>query len=283
MLAKIFDTLRVLVEGPDTKEDQELIPSVLFSTRESFNDAVVELLEKANIENIFDFLKYTICIDTSIRHRLDEDSGGYIDGALIQPDDYLSLLNTIDSTFGVTEETFGINVISGTQHKNPNFAGLSGAFLQIVQESFGDDQYDVFKGFVEANLLACATNPSASSIWWLDALKEIYSYERSSEDDSWFNPEEDVDQNKVIQIWYLDLTNALGVLFETVETALQTLPEHSLGNQLIELQMDNQANFFEDFEDKFENGHICKRIPLLAQDHIPHNIEQCLGSILAGV
>ena len=58
-----------------------------------------------------------------IRHRLSDDTPtDFIDGALIQPSDFVDALNRIDAAFGVTEETFGLNVMSGSQHPNPQYA-----------------------------------------------------------------------------------------------------------------------------------------------------------------
>lgn len=280
MLTKIFNTLRVLQNGPDQPEDVELIPSTLFNGRENFNDAVIELLNKADVENIFDFLKYTICIDTSIRHRLNEHSGGLIDGALIQPEDYLTLLNTIDATFGVNEDTFGVNVISSAQHPNPVFSGLSGAFLQLILEVLGLDQFEVFKGLVEFNLAACASNPSTTNVWWMDALEEIYSYEMGAEEEEWFNLNGSEDQREAIQIWFLKITNVIGKQYAAFEHALQTLREPAIANKVMELQLDLQVDFVNTHEEKIDRGHVCEPIPTLCENGNPYNIEQCLAVVM---
>ena len=276
MLTNILNTMRVLVDGPDHESDTQLIPTTLFNTREAFNEAVVELLEKAEVANIHDFIRYVVCIDTSIRHRLDENSGGFIDGALIQPDDYVDTLNKIDQTFGVTEEAFGSNVASGVQHSNPAFAGLSGAFVQLVQETLGEDHYNVFKPIVHIFLEACRTNPSTTSPWWLDALNEIYSYEASidGEDDQWFDPNGEGNHILLLQVWYLHLSNALGKLWEVQEELSQNLPSHSIGQQYMDHILDLNVQFIDEYEDKFEQGLVCERIPAL--EDMPHNIEQIL-------
>ena len=53
MLSKIFNTLRVLVDGPTEKQDEKLIPSQLFDTKLPFDDAVAELLETEHAPDIY--------------------------------------------------------------------------------------------------------------------------------------------------------------------------------------------------------------------------------------
>lgn len=290
MLAKMFDTLRVLVEGPEQPEDTSLIPSNLFADRTAFNEAVVELFEKTNtqdqdsIHSFYEFLRYCVCVDTSIRHRLDDNSGGYIDGALIQPSDYVELLNTIDRVFSVSDESFGINVSSGEQHSNPVFSGLSGAFLLVCKEVLDEGQFDVFKMWVKIQLDACKGNPSTTTVWWLDTLHEIYSYEATidSEDEgAWFDPDGENDNRYLIQKWYLQLINSISQIWTAFDEAAQNLPEFSFASQLVTHTIALQAEFAEEHEDKFENGLICDVVPLLRGSGTPHNIEQCLLVLLA--
>ena len=53
MLETMFNTMRVLVEGASNDDDVKLIPTNIFKGREDFNEAVVELLETADIVKIF--------------------------------------------------------------------------------------------------------------------------------------------------------------------------------------------------------------------------------------
>lgn len=285
MLETMLNTMRVLVEGASNDDDVKLIPTNVFNGREDFNEAVVELLEKADVANIYDFIKYAICIDTQISHRLsDETSVEFIDGALIQPLDYVDALNRIDSTFGVTEETFGSNVVSGSQHPDPLFSGLCGAFLQIVQETLLDDQFNLFKGFIQHNKVICIHNPSTTSVWWLDTLNEIYSYEASidSDEEQWFDLMGDNDQQMIIQRWYLYLVNEMGAFWEIYEEGQQTLPENALGNKLIEYFNELKANFVDEHETKLEEGLVCNPSNFLKQGEMAYNIEQCLMVVLLG-
>lgn len=286
MLETIFNTMRVLVKGASNNEDVKLIPTNVFNGREDYNEAVVELLEKADVEDVFAFIKYAICIDVQIRHRLSEDTPTeYIDNALIQPSDYVEALNRIDATFGVTEETFGLNVISGNQHQNPQYAGLCGAFLQIVQETLLDDQFNLFKGFIAHNMNACIHNPSTTEVWWLETLNDIYNYETSAqgEDESWFDPEMDEDQQRLLmQRWYLHLVNEMSAFWEIYEEGQQTLPENALANKLIDYFNNIKVIFVEAHEDKLDEGLVCKPSSFLKRDGVVHNIEQCLMVVLLG-
>lgn len=288
MLVKVFNTLRVLVDGPEFPEDTSLVPSNLFIDRAAFVDAVIELFEKTNSENKFDsenlfnFIRYCICIDTSIRHRLNENSGGYIDGALIQPDDYVNELNRIDQTFGVTDESMGINILSGSQNQNPTFAGLTGALLLSAKEVLGQDQYEVLRIITGAYLGACKGNPSATNIWWLDALYEIYSYESQidPEEENWLNPNGEEDTNYVIQIWYLQLTNALAKVWDAFDECCQNLPEGSIAFQLLDYCLAKHFAFVEEHIEKIKDGFICETIPLLKESDRAYTIEQCLINVL---
>lgn len=288
MLQKVLSTMRVLVDGPtDEKEDVKLIPTNIFDTRENFNDAVVQLLEKADVVNVFDFIKYAICIDTSIRHRLEENTiETYIDGALIQPGDYVDLLNKIDSVFGVTDEAAGVNIVSGTQNTNPAFSGLSGAFLEVALEYLGEDQYDVLKGFIKVNYESCIHNPSTTSIWWLDTLDEIYSYETpvEGEEDLWFDPNGEIDQKFIIQTWFLRLNNCQGEFWDVWVTANQTVPENSIVFELLKYFIDLKISFVNRYEDRLENyeGVVCDRVPFLENEGVIYNIEKCLMVTLLG-
>lgn len=289
MLEKMFNTLRVLVDGPEFPEDTSLIPTDLFNDRTAFTDAVIELFEKTDtrdpeqLANFYNFARFCVCIDTSIRHRLDDNSGGYIDGALIQPSDYVETLNTIDRVFGVTDESFGINVAGGAQNPNPVFSGLSGGFLLLCKDLLDEGQLEVMKIWMKVQLDACKCNPSATGIWWLDTLREIYSYESSidSEDDVWLDPTGENDNRYLIQKWYLHLINAISQIWTAFDEAAQNLPEYSFAAQLVQYTVALQAEFAEEFEDKFENGLVCDVVPIFAGTGVPHNIEQCLLVLLA--
>ena len=286
MLETMFNTMRVLVEGASNDDDVKLIPTNIFKGREDFNEAVVELLEKADTVNIFDFIKYAICIDVQIRHRLSDDTPtDFIDGALIQPSDFVDALNRIDAAFGVTEETFGLNVMSGSQHPNPQYAGLCGAFLQIVQDTLLDDQFSLFKGFINHNMAACVHNPSTTSVWWLETLNDVYNYESTieGEEEQWFDPEMDEDSQRILmQQWYLHLVNEMGAFWEIYEEGQQTLPENALANKLIDYFNELKVNFVEAHEDKLDEGLVCKPSSFLKRDGAVYNIEQCLMVVMLG-
>lgn len=289
MLEKMFNTLRVLVDGPQFPEDTSLIPTDIFANRTNFTEAVIELFEKTNthdvaeVNNFYDFVRYCVCVDTSIRHRLDDNSGGYIDGALIQPSDYVDTLNIIDRVFSVTDESFGVSVASGEQHANPTFSGLTGAFLLICRELLDESQFDVMKIWAKVQLDACKGNPSATTVWWLDTLREIYSYESSidGEDDVWLDPTGENDNHYLIQKWYLQLVNSISNIWNAFDEASQNLPEHAFATQLVTHTIALQAEFAEEFEDKFEEGLICETVPMFKGTNTPHNIEQCLLVLLA--
>lgn len=289
MLEKMFNTLRVLVDGPEFPEDTSLIPTTIFTDRGVFTDAVIELFEKTDVrdpqqmDTFYNFARYCVCIDTSIRYRLDDSSGGYIDGALIQPADYVDALNAIDRVFGVTDEAFGINAASGIQNPNPVFSGLSGGFLLLCKDLLDESQLEVMTMWMKVQLEACKCNPSATTIWWLDTLREIYSYESSidGEDDVWLDPTGENDNRFLIQKWYLQLINAISQIWTASDEASQNLPEFSFATQLVKYTIEQQMNFAEEFEDKFENGLVCEVIPMYAETGIPHNIEQCLLVLLA--
>ena len=290
MLSIVLNTLRVLVEGPsDEVEDPQLIPTNVFATREDFNEAVVVLLEKANIENVYDFIKYCICIDTSIRHRIDENSAGdLIDGALIQPNDYVDLLNEIDRVFGVNDDTAGINIISGTQNRNPNFSGLCGAFIEIALEVLGEDEYDILKAMIATNLASCVKNPSTTNIWWLDTLTEIYSYESTvdGDDDLWYGVEETSDNKEIIQQWYLDLQTHQSAYWDAWVNANQTVSENSLAFRLLVRHNDAKQSLVNQYRDRFEGrvGLICEHVPFFEEmdEEMPYSVEQTLMLVISG-
>lgn len=212
MLSKIFNTLRVLADGPSEKADEKLIPSRLFDNKLPFDDAVAELLDGNDPEAIYDFIRLCVAIDTSIAYRI---NGFQImdtpDEEGIKSSEYVELLRTIDTAFASSPNVYGSGVMEGTVDRDPRWSGLSGRFLQLYTDTIGDPDDHMYK-LIEINRIACQFNPSTSESWWLDTLTSIYTKHEDvdfDDDLDWYSETDEDSNSEIVQQWYLKLNPQL--------------------------------------------------------------------------
>lgn len=212
MLSKIFNTLRVLVDGPTEKQDEKLIPSQLFDTKLPFDDAVAELFETDNAEDIYEFLRLCVSADTSIAYRINDTQIIDVEGEEgIKATEYVDLLRTIDGVFASSPSVYGAGIMEGTVDRDPRWSGLAGRFLQLYTDTIGDPSDYMYK-LVEINKLACQHNPSTLEAWWLDTLTNIYTkHEHVDEGDAvdWYDETDESSNSEIVQLWYLRLNPQL--------------------------------------------------------------------------
>lgn len=271
MLENIFNTMRVLVEGPKEKEDLSLIPSDLFDTKTNFDHALEELFELNDGNTTYEFLRLCICIDTNINSRINDESGQ--DGDMdwegqIKPSEYVALLRTIDSVFASSESTYGIGVMEGTVNRNPRYSGLSGHFLQVFTDTIGDPA-DMMFNFIRINRELCETNPSTLDVWWTDTLTNIYSmHEVPAEDDvsNWFS-ERDETVRGTIEYWYLKMNPLLQQIIDNNADIFQNEGPISILYGLASTLVNDCRRVYE----LYEGERVCENF--IEYDGFPRTIE----------
>ena len=230
MLELVLNTLRVLVNGPTSEEDESLIPSELFNDPIPFQETVTKLIETNNVEWLYELIIYCVCIDTSARFRLPENieitDNGNPEGT--NPFHYAQLIKTIDETFGCSDFTLGINILRSRLPRDPCYSGLTGRLLSVFEEVTSPSPE--LKEILEILKEACQHNPCVDDAWWLSTLRLIYCPANVVVETEWYSTGDSVDED--IQLWHLKLNPLLQRLVVVNSEIVQNLPEGSLVDRL---------------------------------------------------
>lgn len=281
MLSKIFNAMRVLVDGPTEKEDEKLIRSMLFDNTDNFDEAVSALFETNDPRTTFDFIRLCISIDTSIAYRTVDTQDIEPDSEMdegIKPSEYRQLLCSIDNVFAASHTAYSAGIMDGAVSRDPHFSGLTGRFLQLYIDTIGDPEGRMMK-LLEINKVACQYNPSTTEAWWLDTLRSIYADGAhgdldSADVDGWYGENDEDSNSEIVQQWYLRLNPQLHRYVGLASDVLQNESPVSLIYKLVQDLSEDMATLAENRTS--DQNPICEKADELLDYEFPITIEDTI-------
>lgn len=281
MLSKIFNTMRVLIDGPIEKQDEELIPSQLFNNTLSFDDAVAELFEENNPVDVYEFIRLCVSADTSIAYRINDTQIVDVEGEEgIKATEYVGLLRTIDNVFASSPSVYGVGIMEGTVDRDPRWSGLTGRFLQLYTDTIGDPNDYMYK-LIEINRIACQYNPSTLEVWWLDTLTNIFvKHDHIDDDDDadWFDETDESSNSEIVQLWFLKINPLLHRYITLSAEVLQNESPISVIYKLIDVFSTKMGEIAEQANP--DQNIICEKSEDMNYN-IPTTIEDTVVTLLA--
>ena len=182
-----INTLRVLAEGESQVDDPKLLPTDLFNNRTDVIDSLVDILNAVdngdiNEETIYDIFRYLITIDVRIGYRFDPEAVGEFtnDNQLMSAigETYIQL----NSIFSITQSELATALTEGTVSQE--YSGITGAFIQAFESNYSDnlDLLEYLHALIRFHKEFCVGNPNGLSVWWADAIADVYNSRTELED-----------------------------------------------------------------------------------------------------
>lgn len=200
-----INTLRVLAEGESQPSDTALLPTDQFNSRGEVIDSLVDIIElcEEQPELLYDILRWLITIDTRIAYRFDPELVGTFEG----DNEFTKLISQtyteLNATFSISQNDMAVGIAEGSTALS--YSGLAGTLIQAIESDYSGSQEvaDRLRELIEFHKFFCATNPSALTIWWADAVADVYNTTVELEDAAeMYDHTEDSVKDAVLQ-WYV--------------------------------------------------------------------------------
>lgn len=236
-LQNLINTLRVLAEGESREEDPKLFPSSLFDSRGEIIDGIYDIIEQWKLGAIDDSLindivRWIIVTDTRIATRFNPDliNESTEEGV----NNIARLYGQLNTILTISQSEQAVQLVEGTIHEA--YVGLSGTFIQAL-ESDEDEGAIWIRKLLELNKKFCETNPNNFTVWWLDALVELYQSEVEINETSMnYDFTEDTVKD-AIRAWYVENITTLHAFWEAYAYVTQNFGPNSLAAVLYEAQV----------------------------------------------
>ena len=204
-----INTLRVLAEGESQVDDPKLLPTDLFNNRTDVIDSLVDILNAVdngdiNEETIYDIFRYLITIDVRIGYRFDPEAVGEFtnDNQLMSAigETYIQL----NSIFSITQSELATALTEGTVSQE--YSGITGAFIQAFESNYSDnlDLLEYLHALIRFHKEFCVGNPNGLSVWWADAIADVYNSRTELEDSAEMYDFTEDSVKDAVRNWYVE-------------------------------------------------------------------------------
>ena len=234
-----INTLRVLAEGESQVDDPKLLPTDLFNNRTDVIDSLVDILNAVdngdiNEEAIYDVFRYLITIDVRIGYRFDPEAVGEFtnDNQLMSAigETYIQL----NSIFSITQSELATALTEGTVSQE--YSGITGAFIQAFESNYSDnlDLLEYLHALIRFHKEFCVGNPNGLSVWWADAIADVYNSRTELEDSAEMYDFTEDSVKDAVRNWYVENIPNVHRYWDNCSSVIQNVGPNNLITVLYE-------------------------------------------------
>ena len=234
-----INTLRVLAEGESQVDDPKLLPTDLFNNRTDVIDSLVDILNAVdngdiNEETIYDIFRYLITINIRIGYRFDPEAVGEFtnDNQLMSAIDetYIQL----NSIFSITQSELVTALTEGTVSQE--YSGITGAFIQAFESNYSDnlDLLEYLHALIRFHKEFCVGNPNGLSVWWADAIADVYNSRTELEDSAEMYDFTEDSVKDAVRNWYVENIPNVHRYWDNCSSVIQNVGPNNLITVLYE-------------------------------------------------
>lgn len=234
-----INTLRVLAEGESQVDDPKLLPTDLFNNRTDVIDSLVDILnavdnDDINEETIYDIFRYLITIDVRIGYRFDPEAVGEFtnDNQLMSAigETYIQL----NSIFSITQSELATALTEGTVSQE--YSGITGAFIQAFESNYSDnlDLLEYLHALIRFHKEFCVGNPNGLSVWWADAIADVYNSRTELEDSAEMYDFTEDSVKDAVRNWYVENIPNVHRYWDNCSSVIQNVGPNNLITVLYE-------------------------------------------------
>ena len=234
-----INTLRVLAEGESQVDDPKLLPTDLFNNRTDVIDSLVDILNAVdngdiNEETIYDIFRYLITIDVRIGYRFDPEAVGEFtnDNQLMSAigETYIQL----NSIFSITQSELATALTEGTVSQE--YSGITGAFIQAFESNYSDnlDLLEYLHALIRFHKEFCVSNPNGLSVWWADAIADVYNSRTELEDSAEMYDFTEDSVKDAVRNWYVENIPNVHRYWDNCSSVIQNVGPNNLITVLYE-------------------------------------------------
>ena len=234
-----INTLRVLADGESQEADPKLLPTDLFNNRTDVIDSLVDILNAVdngdiNEETIYDIFRYLITIDVRIGYRFDPEAVGEFtnDNQLMSAigETYIQL----NSIFSITQSELATALTEGTVSQE--YSGITGAFIQAFESNYSDnlDLLEYLHALIRFHKEFCVGNPNGLSVWWADAIADVYNSRTELEDSAEMYDFTEDSVKDAVRNWYVENIPNVHRYWDNCSSVIQNVGPNNLITVLYE-------------------------------------------------
>lgn len=234
-----INTLRVLAEGESQVDDPKLLPTDLFNNRTDVIDSLVDILNAVdngdiNEETIYDIFRHLITIDVRIGYRFDPEAVGEFtnDNQLMSAigETYIQL----NSIFSITQSELATALTEGTVSQE--YSGITGAFIQAFESNYSDnlDLLEYLHALIRFHKEFCVGNPNGLSVWWADAIADVYNSRTELEDSAEMYDFTEDSVKDAVRNWYVENIPNVHRYWDNCSSVIQNVGPNNLITVLYE-------------------------------------------------
>ena len=234
-----INTLRVLAEGESQVDDPKLLPTDLFNNRTDVINSLVDILNAVdngdiNEETIYDIFRYLITIDVRIGYRFDPEAVGEFtnDNQLMSAigETYIQL----NSIFSITQSELATALTEGTVSQE--YSGITGAFIQAFESNYSDnlDLLEYLHALIRFHKEFCVSNPNGLSVWWADAIADVYNSRTELEDSAEMYDFTEDSVKDAVRNWYVENIPNVHRYWDNCSSVIQNVGPNNLITVLYE-------------------------------------------------
>lgn len=234
-----INTLRVLAEGESQVDDPKLLPTDLFNNRTDVINSLVDILNAVdngdiNEETIYDIFRYLITIDVRIGYRFDPEAVGEFtnDNQLMSAicETYIQL----NSIFSITQSELATALTEGTVSQE--YSGITGAFIQAFESNYSDnlDLLEYLHALIRFHKEFCVGNPNGLSVWWADAIADVYNSRTELEDSAEMYDFTEDSVKDAVRNWYVENIPNVHRYWDNCSSVIQNVGPNNLITVLYE-------------------------------------------------
>ena len=234
-----INTLRVLAEGESQVDDPKLLPTDLFNNRTDVINSLVDILNAVdngdiNEETIYDIFRYLITIDVRIGYRFDPEAVGEFtnDNQLMSAigETYIQL----NSIFSITQSELATALTEGTVSQE--YSGITGALIQAFESNYSDnlDLLEYLHALIRFHKEFCVGNPNGLSVWWADAIADVYNSRTELEDSAEMYDFTEDSVKDAVRNWYVENIPNVHRYWDNCSSVIQNVGPNNLITVLYE-------------------------------------------------
>ncbi len=234
-----INTLRVLAEGESQVDDPKLLPTDLFNNRTDVINSLVDILNAVdngdiNEETIYDIFRYLITIDVRIGYRFDPEAVG----EFINDNQLMSAIGEtyiqLNSIFSITQSELATALTEGTVSQE--YSGITGAFIQAFESNYSDnlDLLEYLHALIRFHKEFCVGNPNGLSVWWADAIADVYNSRTELEDSAEMYDFTEDSVKDAVRNWYVENIPNVHRYWDNCSSVIQNVGPNNLITVLYE-------------------------------------------------